>query len=564
MRLLLAACALLVAALAQADERILSFRSDIEIHADSSLIVTETIRVRAEGHQIQRGIYRDFPTEYRDAYNNRVRVDYEPLSVLRNDAPENFFSKALSGGVRTYFGDESRYIESGEHTYQFRYRINRVLGYFEAHDELYWNVTGNDWAFPIDEIVASIELTDDGGADIIEASAYTGYAGEQGGDYSVYADGNRARFESTRPFRPHEGLTTVVTWPKGYVTPPGTVDRIRWLLADNAALLTVLGGLGLMLAYLLPVWQRYGRDPEEGLIVTRYEPPPDLPPASLRYVRQMYYDNKVMTAAVVSLAVKGFLRIEEERGDYTLVREPSYPKATLPGSEQALLNALFAGGDRLELDDKYHARVGGARKAHRDALRREFHGRYFLTNGLLNTPAYVIAVLTTVVVAQMADTLTPLVIAGIALLFLTNTFFTTIMKRPTVLGRQLLDEVLGFRDYLDIAEKDELNLKNPPERTPELFERYLPYALALGVEQNWGERFASVLAGVRAPGESGYSPAWYSGNWRSGNLGRATSRLSSSLNSSISSSATPPGSSSGSGGGGSSGGGGGGGGGGGW
>jgi uncharacterized membrane protein len=163
---------------------------------------------------------------------------------------------------------------------------------------------------------------------------------------------------------------------------------------------------------------------------------------------------------------------------------------------------------------------------------------------------------------------TPFVIATIVLSFLTMAFFAISMKRPTIRGRKLLDEMLGFKDFLEIAEKDELNLRNPPAKTPELFEAFLPYALALGVDQQWSERFATVLAAIRNPDGSAYSPSWYDGKWNSSNLSRTTRGLSSGLNSAVGSSVSPPGSSSGfsggGGGGGSSGGGGGGGGGGGW
>jgi uncharacterized membrane protein len=142
--------------------------------------------------------------------------------------------------------------------------------------------------------------------------------------------------------------------------------------------------------------------------------------------------------------------------------------------------------------------------------------------------------------------------------------FSIIMKAPTLRGRKVLDEVLGFKDYLEVAEKDELNLRNPPEKTPQLFEAYLPYALALGVDQRWSEKFAATHAAVREPDSTAYSPAWYRGSWNSNSLSATTSNFSTALNTAITSSVTPPGSSSGGGGGGFSGGGGGGGGGGGW
>jgi uncharacterized membrane protein len=147
---------------------------------------------------------------------------------------------------------------------------------------------------------------------------------------------------------------------------------------------------------------------------------------------------------------------------------------------------------------------------------------------------------------------------------LLNVIFYYLLKAPTREGQRILDQIEGFKMYLGVAEKDRLNLENPPERTPALFEKFLPYALALGVEQKWSEQFAAVLS---AAGHAGgvYSPGWYCGpSWN--HLGSASfaSSFGSSLEGAISSSSTAPGSSGGGGGGGSSGGGGGGGGGGGW
>ncbi len=153
----------------------------------------------------------------------------------------------------------------------------------------------------------------------------------------------------------------------------------------------------------------------------------------------------------------------------------------------------------------------------------------------------------------------------IATIFI-NYLFYHLLKAPTRAGRNIIDAVEGFRVFLSAAEKDRMNMMNPPERTSELFEKYLPYALALGVEQQWSEQFSDILSRAAAEGTAGgYSPHWYSGGlWNSMSSGDFASSLGDSLSGAISSSSTAPGSSSGSGGGGSSGGGGGGGGGGGW
>jgi uncharacterized membrane protein YgcG len=567
---------LLLSVEAVADERILEFHSDILVMPDGWIDVTETIKVRAEGIRIRRGIYRDFPTEYRDKYGNDVIVGFDILSVLRNNSPEDFHTQGIRDGIRTYFGNSDRYINSGEHTYTFRYRASRMLGFFENHDELYWNVTGVNWEFPIDNASATVSFGFDVSAGDLTAEAYTGAFGYTNRDYTSRIDGSgRVEVETTKVLPALNGLTIVVTWPKGFVSEPSDLDRIGWLLSDNANLLIALVGCALLLAYYIPVWRHFGKDPDEGVLVTRYEPPKGFSPASLRYIRQMYYDDKVMTAAVVNLGVKGYLRIDVEEGSdgflgigaeedkYLLVKtDPGLGAPPMAAGEQELYDALFKGRKSILLDQDNHEKLGDAKSEHRQSLAKDYKQHYFKYNGLLNVPAVLLLVVTAVI--SLGAGPSPWSILTIGLMVVTTITFAVIMKRPTLRGRKLLDEIIGFKDYLEVAEKYEMELRNPPEKTPQLFEKYLPFALALGVDQSWAEKFAAVLSSAQQPDGKPYSPTWYNGSWDNVNLSRATSNLTSSLNTAVTHSVTPPGSSSGSGGGGFSGGGGGGGGGGGW
>lgn len=564
MKNLIALLALLLSAIVVADERILSFHSDIRVFADGMIEVTETIKVRVEGKAIRRGIYRDFPVEYRDRLGNTYQITVEPLAVTRNDKPEAFHTKRSGRDIRTYFGRADRFIEHGEHTYTFRYRANRMLGFFDQHDELYWNVTGFRWAFPIDKASATVTLEFDVPHDAIRVAGFTGPYGSKEQKFGRYfGEAGSVHFNVIGPLAAASGLTIVVGWPKGFVAEPTWGQRSGWLLKDNRNLLSALLGLLLLLAYYIPVWRKYGRDPDEGVIVTRYEPPQGFSPSSLRYVRQMYYDDKVMTAAVVNLAVKGYLEIRNEADVHALIKlDSDRPRPALAAGEQELYSALFKDNSSVTLEISNHEILGEARRAHKQSLKDDYKQKYFITNGAMNIPAIGIVLLATVVSLASGDGPTPSVIGAIVLMFVLMAFFAIIMKRPTLRGRQVLDDMLGFKDYLEIAEKEELNLRNPPEKTPQLFESLLPFALALGVDQQWSERFAKTLAAVRDPNGDGYRPSWYYGTWNSSNLARTTSELSSGLNSAITSSVSPPGSSSG--GGGFSGGGGGGGGGGGW
>ena len=153
-RLLALAC-LLTTGVACASEDILSYHSDILVRADGSMLVTETIQVRSEGNRIRRGIYRDFPTRYRDRWGNRVTVGFRPLSVRRNGSGEPWHSEDRSNGVRVYFGSASRLLEPGVHEYEFLFETDRQLGFFEDHDELYFNAVGTGWVFPIDQAVVA-------------------------------------------------------------------------------------------------------------------------------------------------------------------------------------------------------------------------------------------------------------------------------------------------------------------------------------------------------------------------------------------------------------------------
>ena len=149
------------------------------------------------------------------------------------------------------------------------------------------------------------------------------------------------------------------------------MDRIGWLLKDNLNLLAALGGLVLLLVYYIPTWIRHGRDPDEGVIITRYEPPRGFSPASLRYIRQMYYDDKVMTAAIVNLAVKGYLTIKNEDEVHSVhkISENEALAPMAPG-EKELYEALFAEDDEVALENLNHEVLGGARSAHKKSLQQ--------------------------------------------------------------------------------------------------------------------------------------------------------------------------------------------------
>jgi uncharacterized membrane protein YgcG len=344
----------------------------------------------------------------------------------------------------------------------------------------------------------------------------------------------------------------------------------------------------------------------------------------------MGYDDKAFAAAVVDMAVKGAVLIQEDGGDYTLVPRDA-TKGALSRDEQFVTAQLFPRGGSVKLENENHTIIKGAIDALKKNLKMELEKIYFVTNSgylgpgiaitllgvafvVLTAPVKPVAAFGSVwltiwtvacyflavtvykkwqavrggalmkLLGALGTTLFALpffvgeifgvvmlswavsipAAATLAAMAFLNALFYHLLKAPTLSGRKIMDQIEGFKLYLSVAEKDRFNLLNPPEKTPALFEKYLPYALALDVENAWSEQFAEVLAQAGTETQP-YSPTWYSGSsWDNFHTSRFTDSLGSSFAGAISSSSSPPGSSSGSGGGGSSGGGGGGGGGSGW
>ena len=622
---------------AWADERITDFISEVTVNTDASLTVHETITVNAEGRQIRRGIFRDFPTTYTDPHGIRMRVGFDVMEVKRDGRNEPWSLESLSNGKRIRIGDADVFLTNGLHAYEITYRTTRQLGFFDTFDELYWNATGNGWPFAIDHAAAIVRLPP--GAHIQQHAEYTGYQGEQGKDFQVLtASGAQYRAETTRRLDPNEGFTVAVGWQKGIVTPPTESEKWGWWISDNMGVFALVLSLLVSGGYYLYAWERVGRDPPSGTIIPLFSPPPGLGPAATRFITRHGLDDRGFAAAIVSLAVKGHLKIADDDDDtFSITKLTTSERMKVPTmAEGALIDALPSGTTKLKQSS--HVKVRAARRALESRLASEYEGSVFLRNlgwfwmgaaisiagliaaalflpveegfaglfavgwagiwwGVVLTFAWaavkglitgrgVLKKLPSLVmllflipffgggiaapVMIFATGGTPglyMLVATAVLLGIMNLVFFYLLRAPTVPGRRLLDQIEGFRMYLSTAEEERLKVLHPPEKTPELFERYLPYALALDCENEWNAKFATVLAAAAVAGAA--APQWYSGrNWDAGRTSGFTDSLGSSLSSSVASASTAPGSSSGSsfggGGGGSSGGGGGGGGGGGW
>jgi hypothetical protein len=370
-------------------EQILSYNSDITIRRDASMQVCETIQVRALGDKIKHGIYRDFPTAYKDHARHSYKVAFQVDQVLRDGQAEGFHTEERSNGERIYVGDKDTILAPGSYTYTITYTTSRQLGFFTDHDELYWNVTGNGWDFAIEKVSATVHLPWSESESVARrALRLDGYTGSQGSTEKTFhtdvdSHGNPV-FVSSRPFDPGEGLTIVVEWPKGLVTEPSRAQKIRWFIADHQMELIGAIGLAAVFLYYFVVWFAVGRDGARGTIMPLYEPPADFSPAAVRFLTRMGFDDKTFAAAIVSMAVKKYIRIDQKHGDnysLQLIAGSANGAAQLTRDERALASRLFAGEKkRIDLEQSNHAAIREAREQLRSTLTLAEEKTYFVTN----------------------------------------------------------------------------------------------------------------------------------------------------------------------------------------
>jgi uncharacterized membrane protein YgcG len=544
------------------------FDAQIAIDPDGSIEATEKIRARFVG--AWQGLYRTIPIEYRTPQGLNFTLWLDVLRVTDG-----------SGAPLTYETSRERHYRKlkillpdavdATKTIVVTYRVRNALRFFEDHDELYWNVTGDQWDVPIDGASARIVLP--AGVTGLRATEFTGAYGSRAHDAEAQVGSGRVDVHTGKPLGFHEGLTVAVAWDKGFVREPSWLEKVALFMRSNWPLSIPIIALGVM-AWL---WYVRGRDPRLRPKVPRYKPPAGLTPAEVGTLLDDSVDMRDISATILDLAVRGFLRIEEAESSklIQLFASPEYvfhlrkrpdEWLNLKPHERLLLSGLFSDGTRdsvslSDLENVFYKNLPGIRDsifesllsdhyyAHRpDEVRR----RYVIAGivvGVLITAGGILALFK----LGMAP-LSFFVAAGLSALIICG--FARIMPARTERGARALEEILGFEEYL--GEVDPGRFEHTA-RTPEMFESFLPFAMAFGIEKKWAKAFQSIYT---------QSPLWYGGygglqgpNFRVydfvGNLNRMTRHVGSTLGSAPRSSGGS-GSSGGSSGGGSGGGGGGG------
>ena len=492
--------------LAARSYRIADFNDTISITGDGSTVVQERITLVFDG-QFQ-GITRTIPVEYPGPNGTNYTLFLNVTGVTDENGQKLKYESHTSGGFRKL----KIYVPGAEdatRTVEIDYTLRDAVRFFDDHDEFYWNVTGNDWPVPIAHATALVSFPASA-AGSLRAQAFTGVYGSQQTEATSDVKDSDVSFETTDSLPMRGGLTVDVFIPKGILKPPSSFTRAMWFLCSNPIVFLPLVTVGVMFA----LWWYKGRDPDPGVSVApMYEAPAGMTPAECGALLEDSVHPRDITCTLVDLAVRGYIKIEEtvDQGvffhhkDYIFhLLKPREQWGDLTPHELVMLTNVFASGGtdtRLSsLKNHFYTAIPVIRQNIMAALRRK--GMYLLDPESASAYSFgaivvIIAPFALVQYAGWKDIFSSgglLILSG-AISAIIWWLFAREMSAKTVQGGRTRVAVLGFQEFMNRVDAD--RLKRMP---PDTFEKFLPYAMALGVEHQWATAFAGI---VKDP------PSWY-------------------------------------------------------
>jgi uncharacterized membrane protein len=491
------------------------FDAQIYVHSDGTMDVTETMETQFIGSW--HGIYRTIPVEYSDPHGLNYTLVIEDVSAT-DDTGQKLKLEQNREGRYVKFKIYVPAAEDATRTITLHYRVLDAIRFFADHDELYWNVTGDEWQNAIELATGRIELPE--GVTGLHAIAYTGVFGSHAQDAQVEVGSNYVQIRSTRRLGYRQGLTAVVGFDKGFVQPPSAGEQFMRFLRSNLPLFIPVIAFFVMLW----LWRTRGRDPERKAIAVQYEPPDKLTPGECGTLVDNEAAMRDITATLVDLAVKGYMTIEQKDESHLLglthskeyifhLKKAPAEWASARSHEQEMLSALFDDGATTDVrlsdlqnhfythlpairDRIFNALMSDGYYLHRpDTVKQGYMGVGILIGFLMTAGTRFLSAITGIASGTW-------VIAGLAT-GAVIAIFGWFMPARTITGARALEKVLGFEEFLGRVEKDQIERL---QKTPELFEKFLPYAMALQVEKKWVQAFSGIAV---------QPPQWYQGSYGS-------------------------------------------------
>lgn len=541
-------------------EVIKSFDSQIVINTDASISVVETILYDSEGLE-KHGIFRDITSKS----STGQRMIIKGISITDQDGlPYEWQKINNNGDLRLKIGDPNVTF-NGQKTYIIHYVATDAIAHLDnSIDEIYWNVTGNNWPFNVESVTASVTLPD--GAIQKQSSCYQGVIGATD---SCNIEESGIYFKSTTSLPSGEGMTIALGFPSGFIfdyVPTAKEKILAWVVKFWPIMIPLFTFI-----FMFRRWHKKGRDPKgSGIIIPEYDAPDGLTPIEVGFLLSDKFRKSDISAEIIYLATKGYFKIVEvenkgvfSKKDYQLIRQKDFSDVENE-FDRKILDSIFGVKSSLvskknlsSLEKKFYVSIHKIEELVKKNLRSKEYYKNLPNNisPIVLILFFLISVKAIALFRTSPNTALILISASVVS-FIIFGIFQSIMPAKSIKGIKTREQILGLKKYLNIAEKERLQFHNAPDKKPELFEKLLPYAMVFGVEKEWAEEFENIYT---------TPPSWYEGHYDTfnprifvGNLNTFENRTLSTVTS------TPRSSSVGSGGGGSSGGGGGGGGGGSW
>lgn len=487
--------------------RVADFNGTITIAEDGSAVVHEHITLAFAGEW--HGIHRFIPVEYPGPRGTNFTLFLNITGVTDGNGEKLKYESSTSNGYR----DLKIFIPGAvdtTRTVEIDYSVRNGTRFFEDHDEFYWNVTGNDWPVPIDHAAAQVSFPS-ASSGSLRAQAFTGVYSSTQRDATSEISGSEVSFQTNNPLPMRGGLTIDIYIPKGILREPSAFTRALWFLGSNPIVFLPFWTLAVMFT----LWWYKGRDPDPGVSVApMYEPPAGMSPAEAGTLLDDAIHPRDITSTLVDLAVRGFVKIEEvdhktlvfHNKDYIFhLLKPRDQWTALSPHERVMLENVFAEGEQTALSalkNRFYTAIPVIKQDIMAQLKNK--GMYLLDPDSANGYSFV-GILFIVAPFLMLQFLWHKdVFSSVGLLIVCGIIsaiiwwlFARQMTAKTVKGGRTRVAVLGFQEFMNRVDAD--RLKRMP---PDTFEKYLPYAMALGVEHQWAQAFAGI---VTSP------PSWYVG-----------------------------------------------------